>query len=208
MEHKIKVVGIGPGSPEYLLPVAKGIIDQARVIVGSKRSLETFAPPDAKQKVIGKNIEDVLAFIQLELTGQDVVVMVSGDPGFYSLLPALQHRFPIAVIEVIPGISSLQVAFSRMADYWQGALLLSMHGRTVTEEQLAYRAGKKLGILTDKENNPAFIASYLLTLGWPPAAKAAVCANLSYSDEEVMETTLQELSHREGYAHCVLLVKA
>ncbi|CUH94006.1 hypothetical protein P22_0068 [Propionispora sp. 2/2-37] len=208
MEHKIRVVGIGPGSPDYLLPIAKRIIDQATVIAGSKRALDTFAPQNAKKKVIGKNIEDVLAFIQLELAGQDVVVMVSGDPGFYSLLPALRRRFPLDAIRVTPGIGSLQLAFARIADYWQDALLLSMHGRKVTEEQLAYKEGKKLGILTDKENNPAFIARYLLTLGWPPTANAVVCNDLSYLSEDVLETTLQELSRTEGYAHCVLVVKA
>ena len=39
MNHKIIVVGIGPGDPAYLLPKAQKIIENAHIIVGGKRAL-------------------------------------------------------------------------------------------------------------------------------------------------------------------------
>ena len=50
-------------------------------------------------------------FIARELKEHEVVVMVSGDPGYYSLLDALQRNFEQEKIEVIPGISAMQLAF-------------------------------------------------------------------------------------------------
>ncbi|SHI32545.1 precorrin-6y C5,15-methyltransferase (decarboxylating) subunit CbiE [Propionispora hippei] len=208
MEHKIIVAGIGPGSADYLLPVAKRTIEQARVLVGGKRALETLAPAGVKSKVIDGDIAGVLSYIEEELASHDVVVMVSGDPGFYSLLPAIRRRFPPACIEVIPGISSLQLAFARTSDYWQDATLISLHGRKADAAALAYRCDKKLGILTDSENNSRTIARYLLAAGWPAATPAVVCLALSYENEQVVTATLEELSSREGYSHCVMVVKA
>lgn len=208
MEHKIIVVGIGPGSADYLLPIAKRTIEQARILVGGKRALETLAPVGVKSKVIDGDIAGVLSYIEAELIAQDVVVMVSGDPGFYSLLPAIRRRFPQGCIEVIPGISSLQLAFARTGDYWQDATLISLHGRKADETGLAYRCDKKLGILTDSENNSCTIARHLLRSGWPAATPAVVCLALSYENEQVVTATLEELSNREGYSHCVMVVKA
>ena len=125
--HKIIVAGIGPGNPAYLLPKAQNTIANARILVGGRRALEDFAHPAAKTCAIGADIPGVLAFICTSLAENDVVVMVSGDPGYYSLLDALRRTFPLDQIEVIPGISSLQLAFSRLALPWHNARLLSFH---------------------------------------------------------------------------------
>ena len=115
MSHKIIVVGIGPGDPAYLLPKAQKTIENARILVGGKRALADFSHSGARECAIGADIPGVLAFIRDALAADDVVVMVSGDPGYYSLLDALRRSFPIGQIEVIPGISSLQFAFSRLS---------------------------------------------------------------------------------------------
>ncbi len=43
MAYRVIVVGIGPGAPDYLIPAAKREIDRAKVLVGSKRALATYA---------------------------------------------------------------------------------------------------------------------------------------------------------------------
>ena len=147
--HKIIVAGIGPGNPAYLLPKAQNTIANARILVGGRRALEDFAHPAAKTCAIGADIPGVLAFICTSLAENDVVVMVSGDPGYYSLLDALRRTFPLDQIEVIPGISSLQLAFSRLALPWHNARLLSFHGREPLPEELFRAPGAVLGMLTD-----------------------------------------------------------
>jgi len=208
MEHKITVVGIGPGSPDYILPIAKRIIDSAHILVGSQRALDTFAPSHAVTKVIDKDIAGVVAFIRQQLIDNAVVVMVSGDPGYYSLLVALRRHFTPEQITVIPGISSVQVAFARLALPWQDATLISMHGRKPECDAIAYQPGRKLGILTDTVYRPSQIAKILLNNGWPAEASVWLCANLSYDDEQVITASLQEIMAMEGFSHCVMVVAA
>lgn len=208
MEYKIIVVGIGPGSPDYLPPVAKRTIDSAKVVVGSRRALAAFAPPMARTWIIDKDVEGTIAYIRTELDRCDVVVMVSGDPGFYSLLAVLRQVFGAERLTVIPGISSVQLAFAKIADIWQDAILTSLHGRQAPAETLRYTPGKKLGILTDAEHSPAYIASLLTDLGWPATATVHLCANLSYEDEKIVRLSLAEAKLITGFTHCVMVVAA
>lgn len=205
---RVVVVGIGPGSPDYVLPIAARTIAAAKVLVGSRRALDTFAVSGQVTRVIDKDIAGVLDFIEQQLVEQNVVVMVSGDPGFYSMLAALSKRFAPECLDVIPGISSVQLAFARLADVWQDASLLSMHGRKAADEELEYQPGGKLGILTDTKHNPAQIAKILLDHGWPPTACVWLCTNLSYENELVAAMTLAEAVTTPGFEHSVMVVKA
>lgn len=208
MAHQIIIVGIGPGSPDYIIPLAKHEIDQARILVGSRRALDAFATPAAETRVIDGNIDAVLNYIQEKLQEANVVVLVSGDPGFYSLLPAIRRRFNPETIKVIPGLSSTQIAFAKIGEPWQDALLVSMHGREAADEALSFVDGKRLGILTDSKNNPAAIAQILLNRGWPAGVRTWVCANLSYPEEQVVQMPLGEVAGLAGYEHSVMVVIA
>ena len=208
MEHKVIVVGIGPGSPDYILPIASRSIEMAKVLVGSQRALNAFAPRGIKTKVIDKDIKGVLTFISEFLPQSDVVVMVSGDPGFYSLLVALKANFKESQMTVIPGISSMQLAFSRISEVWQDAVLISMHGRLASDEDLQYKPHKKLGISTDYEHNPSHIAGVLLTHGWPSDSQVWLGEALSYEDENSKKITLGETTQIAGFTHCVMVVIA
>ena len=208
LSHKIIVVGIGPGDPAYLLPKARKIIEDARIIVGGKRALADYARDGVRACAIGADIPAVLAFIQDGLAEDDVVVMVSGDPGYYSLLDALRRTFSIAQIDVVPGISSLQLAFARLALTWHAARLLSFHGREPQAEELFRAPGAVLGMLTDGRNNSQTIAARLLACGWQEADRMYVCTRLSYPDEKILETTLGAAADDEGIGHGVIIVCA
>ncbi len=208
MDHKIIVIGIGPGSPDYLPPIASLAIARASVLVGSARALAAFAPAGSETYTLGKDIAAALAFIAERLATSDVAVLVSGDPGFYSLLTALRREFGPDRLEVIPGISSVQLAFARLACPWQDAVLVSLHGRAGDDAALAYAPGKKLAILTDAANTPRRIADRLLAHGWPPAAATWLCADLSYPEENILAADLAAVAAGAGYEHCVMVVMA
>jgi cobalt-precorrin-7 (C5)-methyltransferase len=205
MEHIITVVGIGPGSPDYLLPIAQKAINEAQVLVGSKRALAQFAPKGSESKVINKDIAGTLTYIRQRLIQTDVVVMVSGDPGFYSMLTTLQREFSADKLRVLPGLSSVQLAFAEIGLSWHDATLISFHGREAAEG-LAYSRGRKLGILTDNTHNPAYIARLLSAAGWPAESKVWLCERLSYEDQQIIKITLRETERISGFAQCVMVV--
>lgn len=198
------VIGIGPGDPDYLLPAATKAVSKCQVLVGGSRALNLFPDRGQERLLVTADLSGLKRFLQERLeAGKNVAVLVSGDPGFYSLLPFLKKSFPTEPLEVIPGISSLQAAFARAALPWQGSSLQSAHGRPLTE--IDTDQASLLGLLTGKDNTPQRIAAYLLEQG--PNRRAFVGDNLSYSQEIWLETDLQELAASVmTYANAVVIV--
>ncbi|SNV02489.1 Probable cobalt-precorrin-6Y C(5)-methyltransferase [Megamonas hypermegale] len=207
MEFKIIVAGIGPGAREYVVPKALKAIENAKVLVGGSRALADFAREGQKTFAIKADIKAVMNFIGEELKQNDVVVMVSGDPGYYSLLSSLRKNFSLEQIKVIPGLSSMQVAFAKIALPWQEASLLSFHGRVPKDEDLVYVKGRIIGMLTDNKFNSGRIAEYLIERGWDKNARAYICSRLSYPDEKIACLSLEEAQTKEIASHCVMIVE-
>ena len=206
MEHKIIVAGIGPGNEEFISPAALSAINNAKVLVGGRRALEQFAVVDQITFPITADIQAAVNFIRANLETSDVVVPVSGDPGYYSMLDTLRREFDPDIIEVIPSISAIQLAFARAKMPWHDAALLSFHGRRPDDRELYYAPNRVLGLLTDGAFNSQSISKILIDNGWAPTTKIFICARLSYDDEKIIRTTLENAVEGEPIKHCVLIV--
>lgn len=206
MDHKIIIAGIGPGNKDYILPKALHAITSARYLVGGRRALDDFAGKGQETCSVNGKLSLLAEWMEKALLKDDIVVMVSGDPGFYSLLPWLKKKFSDVSMEVIPGISSVQAAFCLINEPWQGALWLSFHGRIPSENDTIYQEGRKLAFLTDHEHNPAFIARYLIELGWPADTRAYACEHISYDSQNISESTLKDMTALEGFGESVMVV--
>lgn len=206
MVAAITVAGIGPGSPDYMIPAARDAIDAADVVIGGRRALDTLVTGAQRRLVITADLQALETAIREVPSQEKITVLVSGDPGYYSLLQWLRRTFPEEPIRVIPGLSSIQVAFSRIAESWYDATLLSFHGRVPEEAELVYRERRKLAFLTDAQHNPAYIARALMAHGWPPQSRAVAIERISYDDERSMDVTLAECADSEGFFHSVLVV--
>ena len=207
MQNKIVVAGIGPGSEDFITPAALKKIRSAKFLVGGRRALNDFAAPNQITCAITANLDASLNFIREKILLGEVVVMVSGDPGYYSMLDLLRKNFPPQSIEVIPSISAMQLAFAKISLSWQDATPLSFHGRQPAREALQFSSGKILGLLTDAEFNSATVSKILLECGWDKNSSITICARLSYPDEKVFTTTLAEAAQAEPVRHCVLIVQ-
>lgn len=206
-QNKIIVVGIGPGNPDYIVPKGLKTIQAARYLVGGKRALAELSHAGQDTCAITADIPGVMAFIRNRLQQANVVAMVSGDPGYYSLLDALRREFPAELIEVIPGISSMQYAFAKLALPWHDATLVSFHGREPQPEDIEYKPGKILGTLTDSLHNSHTIPQLLLEKGWPPTAELYICNRLSYPEEAIYMTNMQEAATKPLITHGIIIAK-
>ncbi len=207
MQKKIIVAGIGPGGEDYITPAALKKIREAKFLVGGRRALEEFSASNQITCAITRDLDAPINFIREKISLGEVVVMVSGDPGYYSLLDLLRKNFPPESIEVIPSISAMQLAFAKIALPWHDATLLSFHGRQPAREALKFSEGKILGLLTDAEFNSATISKILFECGWDKKSSITICAKLSYPDEKIFTTTLAEAAQAEPVNHCILIVK-
>ena len=207
MQNKIIVAGIGPGGEDYITPAALKKIRAAKFLVGGRRALNDFARDGQLTCAITRDLDTPINFIREKLPLDSVVVIVSGDPGYYSLLDLLRKNFPPESIEVIPSISAIQLAFAKIALPWHDATLLSFHGRQPSREALQFSSGKILGLLTDAENNSATISRLLLDCGWSGDSLVTICARLSYPDEKIFTVTLADAAQSVAVNHCVLIIR-
>ena len=207
MQNKIIVAGIGPGGEDYITPAALKKIRAAKFLVGGRRALNEFSSANQITCPITRDLDASINFIREKIQLDEVVVMVSGDPGYYSMLDLLRKKFPPTLIEVIPSVSAMQLAFAKISLPWHDATLLSFHGRQPSREDLKFSAGKILGLLTYAEYNSATISKILLDCGWNENSSVTICARLSYPDEKIFTTTLAEAAQAEPVKHCILIVR-
>lgn len=205
MEHSVVIVGIGPGHSDYLLPAAIKAVEQADFLAGGPRALELFGYLHKETMVVDGNLGAVLEFIRAKRNLGRVAVLVSGDPGFHSLLSYLSKYFTRDELEVIPGISSLQVAFSRLKVPWQNAGLMSLHGRPL--EDIGPLLGKYpvVGLLTDPRVAPAGLGETILEQGLT-GSKIYICENLSYPEEKITEYTPEGLGNITAFNNSVVVI--
>lgn len=209
MAGKIYVIGIGPGTEDYLLPIARKTARKCDVLVGGNRALDLFADLGKETRLIKGQLKQILNFLKANHLKKTIGVLVSGDPGFYSLLSYLQKNFPDEELEVIPGISSVQLAFARIKETWQNAELGSFHGRNITEALKVLSGGKRVfAFLTDPEHTPQMAAKILLSWDYK-VSKAYVCQSLGYPNELICELSLTELAEdpREFLNSILVLMK-
>jgi precorrin-6Y C5,15-methyltransferase (decarboxylating) len=115
-----------------------------------------------------------------------VVILVSGDPLFFSLGQLLLESFPPEHLTFHPHISSIQLAFNRVKIPWQDATFISMPGRPGDELINAVKKGvEKIAILTGDRNTPSAIARLIVSLDLAVSYQFWVCENLGSQEEKI-----------------------
>ena len=125
---KINIVGVGPGSADYVTPAARKTVQQAEVVIGAQRSLNLFSS-DIKGEIIvltAKNLNDALKHAAESVkSGKNVALLSTGDPGFSGLLHTVLESglFTTQQVNVVPGVSSIQACAARLNISWDNACL-------------------------------------------------------------------------------------
>jgi cobalt-precorrin-7 (C5)-methyltransferase len=203
---KLYIVGIGPGSSDYLTQVALNAVKNSDVVMGSKRALDLFKTDSQKIEINAKNMNESLkAAVSKVKRGIVVALLSTGDPGFSGILkPILELKSDIE-IEVIPGISSVQLCAAKLKIPWDDANLITMHGKGILEVILDVIDNGKPSIILPNFK-PAELASFLIENDIDENRKAAVCERLSYEDEKIVESTLKDILEMEFSYMCVMVV--
>ncbi|GAX59546.1 precorrin-6B methylase 1 [Candidatus Scalindua japonica] len=186
--NKITIVGCGPGSKKYLTGYALQQINSAEVLIGSRRLLSLFPDADLDTYVLNNNYKLLLTRIVSLSKRKRVVVLVSGDPGFFSYAKLIIDKIGIENCEVIPGISSVQLAFAKIGRTWNDACFISLQGRSGKLASVVKKIieNEKVAILTDNANSVKLIARKLIDSGLK-SRKIYVCENLSLEKERIRE---------------------
>lgn len=207
-KNKVIIVGCGPGLKTYISPKALYNIKKADILVGSRRLLKLFPGVDAEKIVLEKNYSVLVNRIADWSSKKQVVVLVSGDPCFFSYTKMIVKKMGRESCIIIPGISSMQLAFAAVGESWDDACFMSLHGRNDEYAQLIkkVREHSKVGILTDHENTPAVIARHILKSGIQER-QMFVCENLSLPEETIRETDLVSAVNLKTNGASVVIIK-
>jgi cobalt-precorrin-7 (C5)-methyltransferase len=214
---KISIVGAGSGAEDYVTPIAKKTVRNAQVVIGAERALALFAD-DVKGeqlKLTAKNMDETLnKAIDLAQKGKTVVILSTGDPGFAGLLRTFSRvaEGRNVEVEVIPGISSIQVCAARLSMPWDELCLFSFHDGVSAEKKAklveVVKDGKDALLLPDpKSFSPADAAEFLIERGVDARTPVFVCENLTLSDERVVSSTLGEVARSSFSSLCVMVIK-
>jgi cobalt-precorrin-7 (C5)-methyltransferase len=135
---KIYAVGVGPGSPKYVTKIVREIIQNCDVVIGYKYTIETI-----QDLLEGKEIHEVTMSNQEEsyqnilpvLGERSLVIPFTGDVNFSEseVVDRLIEIF--GDVEIIPGISSIQVAAAKAKVPLDKSKVITMHVTTSIEEK-------------------------------------------------------------------------
>ncbi|NUP21104.1 MAG: precorrin-6y C5,15-methyltransferase (decarboxylating) subunit CbiE, partial [Streptomyces sp.] len=153
----ITVVGTGTGAPP-----PEDVLADAELVVGGRRHLDAVRLPDGAERVVLGTLAPALDSIE-EYVAKDraVVVLASGDPGFFGIVRALAERFGSERLAVRPGVSSVATAFARLGLTWDDAVVVSAHGRDPRTAVNVCRAHPKVAVLTGPGAGPAELGEAL-----------------------------------------------
>ena len=211
--NKIYALGVGPGSPKYVTGIVKEIIQNCDVIIGYKYTLKTI-----EDLIIGKEVyeitmndqEDSYQKILPELGDRTLVIPFTGDVNFSEseVVDRLIEIFDD--VEIIPGISSIQVAASRAKVPLDKSKVITMHVTTPIEDkklelQKALIDGFSVVLVPrpwpkqpDKHFMPSEIAIYLRENNFETdKMKVHVYEALTTEKETSFEGTIKELEGKK-----------
>ena len=189
---KLVIVGIGDDGLAGLTEAARGIIAEAEVILGSPAMLRLVESQPARRVALDPEMPAALKQVREALASSRAVLVSGGDPLFYGVARYLCDRLGKDQFEVIPHVSSMQLAFARVKESWEDAYLTNLAGRPLEAILDRIRTAEKVGLFPSDEHPPSRVARALLERGID-YFRAYVCENLGSPDERVTQAELDEL---------------
>jgi precorrin-6y C5,15-methyltransferase (decarboxylating) CbiE subunit len=190
----MKIVGVGAG-PGLLTEEAISVIENAQVIFGSKRALEL-----AKEHI--KCEASILTDYTLKMLPGNAVVLSTGDPMLSGL-----GKYAKNGDEIIPGISSLQLACARLRLDIDDISVITAHSRDIDAIRKRLLSelnrGKNVFLLPDSSFGALEVAKFLSDHGL--LREIAVCQQLGYPDEKIVLGNTDKSPSIENDMYCLVI---
>ncbi|TWT90773.1 Precorrin-6Y C(5,15)-methyltransferase [decarboxylating] [Pseudobythopirellula maris] len=190
----ISIIGIGDDGLSAASGAVRECISSAQVLLGDERALMLLAEaaPQAERAALSGDLDEIAA--QIEAIGdRPAAIVVFGDPMFYGLARFLTDHFGKDRFQVLPHVSSMQLAFARVMESWDEAYLTSLATKPLDAVVERIRTSEKVGLFTTDRCGPEKVARALLDKEIDYFT-AYVCENLGARDERVTLGELPEIA--------------
>lgn len=198
-----RIIGVLDDGVASLSQTALQHIREADLVIGAPRTLQLFAQefrPACETRDLTGQLGKLPEWIRNAMGDQlRVVVLATGDPLCHGIAGYLVAHLCIEACEILPNISTLQLACARVGLPWQDMKICSVHSRDAGEWQVG--AGSqhgmaallrditrhdRLAILTSPDNTPDRIARMLVLEGLADDFRMAVAERLLLPEENVI----------------------
>ncbi len=190
----MKIVGVGAGL-NLLTQEAISAIENATLIFGSRRAIEL-----AKEHIKCEAHE--ITDYSLNSLPQNAVVLATGDPMLSGL-----GKYAKKGDEIIPGVSSLQLACSRLRLDVDSLSVITAHSRDIEKVKnrliMELRNGKNVFLLPDSSFGVHEVAELLKSRSM--FTKLSICERLAYPDERISTGTTEEPPAAESNLYCIVI---
>jgi precorrin-6Y C5,15-methyltransferase (decarboxylating) len=204
---KIVIVGVGDDGLSGLTESARKTVLDADVVLGAEATLRLLAGVPGRKVTLDPEMTAALRQVREALSARAPVLVNYGDPLFYGVARYLCDRLGKDQFEVVPHVSSMQLAFARVKESWEDAYLTNLAGRPIEPVIDRIRTADKVGLFSSDATPPARLAQALLDHGID-YFRAYVCENLGQPDERVTQAELADLTEMEfDPLHVLILVR-
>ncbi|MBN8517282.1 MAG: bifunctional cobalt-precorrin-7 (C(5))-methyltransferase/cobalt-precorrin-6B (C(15))-methyltransferase [Candidatus Accumulibacter phosphatis] len=174
----------------------------AELVIGAGRTL-ALVRPWLSATAMTRDMDGALGelpdwVLSARAAGQRVVVLATGDPLCHGIASWLTSRLGRDDVDILPNVSTLQLAFARFKTPWQDIRIASCHradagewfvGATPTHGlyplMRAIAMHPRVALFTSPENNPARLARALITAGYGDEARISIACRLQMPDERL-----------------------
>ncbi len=186
----LDIVGIGEDGMAGLAPSARAVVEAAEVILGGDRH-HRLSEAVTAERISWPSPFDAMIDTIRAMKGRRAVVLVTGDPLWYSVGARILKAIPGEEITFHPQLSAFQLAAARMRWSLADAETLTVHGRPVEQAIPFFAPGARLLILTRDGDTPAEIAALLRDAGLGPS-RITVLAALGGAAEARIDATADD----------------
>ncbi|WP_433351999.1 precorrin-6y C5,15-methyltransferase (decarboxylating) subunit CbiE [Micromonospora saelicesensis] len=182
----VTVVGLdAAGAPPH--PALAPVLATAGLVVGAARHLAAVpVPAGANTVTLGPLAPALRRLAEAVDAGVPAVVLASGDPGLFGIVRRL--RAAGLPLRVVPAVSSVAAAFARAGLPWDGAAVVTAHGRDPRAAVNACRALPLVAVLTAPGAGAAELGAGLI--GW--SRRLLVTEHLGTAAERIRAVTPEQ----------------
>ena len=214
--RQIILAGIGMGSGDVITEEVRRLIEEADCLIGAERMLTCAInlrnTEEERTGVCAKyqeyKTEKIISYIQEHKEYKQVVILLSGDTGFYSGAKKLKEQLADidkCEITILPGISSLSYLASKVGVSWEDAKILSLHGKDMNFVQTIHRHPKTFLLLGGK-NTGRYFYETLSEYGLGDV-QVHIGRQMSYEEEKILSGKLCEMKAEDFEGLCAVLIE-
>ena len=189
----LHIVGIGEDGFDGLTPATRAVVEAAEIIVGGERHHALVGALSAERIPWPSPFNTMVETLK-SYRDRRVVVLVTGDPLWFSAGARIGRDLPPEEIVYHPQLSAFQLAAARMGWSLADVETLTVHGRPV-EQMIAFiQPDQRLIVLTTGAETPAQIAAFLTERGFGQS-NMTVLASMGGEDEARFDGTAATWNH-------------